>query len=149
MSRASVLRWHGLCKEKGVKTAYSIWQQRIAPVFDTAQNLLLVESDGSRIASEKTCALPAEDAAQKVAWLAAQGVDTLVCGAVSRPVQEQLAVAGIAVMPFVAGELRQVIRASLDGTLSGSAYRMPGCCGRRRQRRQQGGGRCCAARKTI
>jgi len=129
----------------GVRTMYTVWDGRIAPVFDTAREVCLVESAGRRIVSEKTLALPP----QAVDWLRGQRVDTVVCGAISRALQEQLDAAGIAVVPFVAGELRQVIQASIDGTLSGAAFTMPGCCGRRRMRRQHGGGRCCAARKTI
>ena len=132
-----------------MKTAFSVWEQRIAPVFDTARQIHLVESDGTRITAEKAHAIAAENVPQKVAWLAEHEVSTLVCGAVSRPLQEQLAAVGIKVVPFVAGDLRQVIQASFDGTLSGAAFTMPGCCGRRRMRRQHGGGRCCAARKTI
>lgn len=143
------LAWHGVCEDTGMKTAFSVWGQRIAPVFDTARQIHLVESDGTRITAEKPHALSGEDVTQKVAWLAAQGVATLVCGAVSRPLQEQLAAAGITVIPFVAGDLRQVIQASFDGTLSGAEFTMPGCCGRRRMRRQHGGGCCCGGKKTI
>jgi len=132
-----------------MKTAFSVWEHRIAPVFDTARQIHLVESDGTRITAEKAHVISGEDVPQKVAWLADQGVATLVCGAVSRPLQQQLASVGIKVVPFVAGDLRQVIQASLDGSLNGAAFAMPGCCGRRRMGRRQGAERCCAARKTI
>ena len=128
-----------------MKTAFSVWEQRIAPVFDTARQIHLVESDGTRITAEKAHAISGEDVPQKVAWLAEQGVATLVCGAVSRPLQQQLASVGIKVVPFVAGALRQVIQASLDGSLNGAAFTMPGCCGRRRMGRRLGAKRCCAA----
>jgi len=80
-----------------------------------------------RIVSEKTLALPAP----AIIWLRERHVDTVVCGAISRPLQTQLTVAGITVVPFVAGDLRQVIQASFAGTLSGKAFTMPGCCRRR------------------
>jgi predicted Fe-Mo cluster-binding NifX family protein len=132
-----------------MKTAFSVWEQRIAPVFDTARQVHLVESAGGRVKAETNHAFSGDDLSGKVVWLTEKGVGTLVCGAVSRTVQEQLTAGGIKVVPFVAGDLREVIRAWQDGTLHGSAFTMPGCCGRRRMRRQHGGGRCCAARKTI
>ena len=132
-----------------MKTAFSVWDQRIAPVFDTAPQVQLVESDGARIRAEKMHLIPGDAASQKVAWLTEKGVETLVCGAVSRPLQERLAAAGIKIVPFVAGELRQVIQAWFDGSLSGSAFTMPGCCGRRQGWRGEGRRRCCAKRKTI
>jgi len=128
-----------------MKTAFSVWEQRIAPVFDTSRQVHLVESEGHHITAEKAHAISGEDVAQIVAWLAGQDVGTLVCGAVSRPLQEQLAASGIKVVPFVAGDLRRVIQALLDGSLKGSAFTMPGCCGRRRGWR----GRCCAKREVI
>lgn len=127
-----------------MKTAFSVWGHRIAPVFDTARQVRLVESEGARITAENEYLLPGDAVPQKVKWLAGQGVGTLVCGAVSRPLQEQLAASGIRVVPFVAGDLRRVIQALLDGSLKGSAFMMPGCCGRRRAR-----GRCCAKREVI
>ena len=132
-----------------MKTAFSVWEQRIAPVFDTACQVHLVESDGTRIVSERAYALSGEDVPRKVEWLAEQGVATLVCGAVSRPLQERLSVVGIKVVPFVAGDLRQVIQAWFDGSLNGAAFTMPGCCGRRRGRGGAGRGRCCAKRNLI
>ena len=141
--------WHKACVSKAMKTAFSVWDQRIAPVFDTAPQVQLVESEGARIRAEKTHLIPGDAASQKVAWLTEKGVETLVCGAVSRPLQERLAAAGIKIVPFVAGELRQVIQASFDGSLRGSAFTMPGCCGRRQGWRGEGRRRCCAKRKTI
>ncbi len=130
-------------------TAFSVWEQRIAPVFDTARQIHLVESTGARIMAEKAHAISGEDVPQMVAWLSEQCVGTLVCGAVSRPLQERLAAVGIKVVPFVAGDLRQVIQASFDGSINGAAFTMPGCCGRRQGWRGEGRRRCCAKRKTI
>jgi len=131
-----------------MKTAFSVWEQRIAPVFDTARQIHLVESDGMRITAEKAHAIVGDDIRQKIAWLSAQGVGTLVCGAISRPLQARLAAVGIKVVPFIAGDLCQVIHVSFDGLLKGAAFAMPGCCGRRRMRRRDGTGGCCAARKA-
>jgi predicted Fe-Mo cluster-binding NifX family protein len=118
-----------------VITLFTVWDGRIAPVFDTAREACLVESAGGRIVSEKRLSLSPEAPSKTVAWLQEWRVNAVVCGAISRPLQERLAAVGITVVPFVAGDLRQVIHASFDGTLSGAAFTMPGCCGRRRMRR--------------
>jgi len=132
-----------------MKTAFSVWEQRIAPVFDTSRQIHLVESEGSRITAENEYLVSGNAVPQKVKWLARQGVSTLVCGAVSRPLQEQLFAAGIKVVPFVAGDLSRVIQALFDGSLKGSAFMMPGCCGRRQGWRGERDGRCCAKRDVI
>ncbi len=132
-----------------MKTAFSVWEQRIAPVFDTARQVQLLDFDGKRIIGETAHSLPGGSVSQKVAWLADHGIDALVCGAVSRPLQEQLAAASIRVIPFVAGSLREVIQAWFDGSLHGAAFTMPGCCGHRRGCRGEGRGRCRDKRKIL
>lgn len=129
-----------------MKTALFVWDHRIAPVFDTARHLHLVESDGGRIEKESAHTLSGDELSHKVAWLAKQGVDTLVCGAVSRLFQEQIEAAGIKVIPFVAGGLRQVMQAYLKGTLKRPTFMMPGCYGRRHRRCA---GRCNTQPKQI
>ncbi len=124
-----------------MKRAYSIWGTRIAPVFDTARDILIVEVRGREISGETLHKMVGRSAFEDIAWLVSQGVEQLVCGAVSRPLQAMINAAGIQTEAFVAGEVRQVIQASLDGTLRGSAFAMPGCCGRRRRRRGCVGGR--------
>lgn len=124
-----------------MKMAFSVWEHRIAPVFDTAPEILLVESNGTQITLETTHVISENTIAQRVAWIITHEIHTLVCGAVSRPLRAELVAAGIVVIPFVAGDLRQVIQASFDGSLSDIAFRMPGCCGGRGLRCRNGGGR--------
>jgi len=132
-----------------MKTAFSVWEHRVAPVFDTASQIHLVESEGLRIIAETSHLISGEAMAQRVAWLSEHGVDRLVCGAVSRPLHEQIVAAGIQVFPFVAGELCQVIQALFDGSLSSAEFAMPGCCGRRAGRRRAGGGECRSRRNRV
>jgi len=116
-----------------MRTAFSIWNQRIAPVFDTAHEIHLVDSAEGRVEVESTYKLADTDLVQKINWLLQQGVSTLVCGAVSRLLQEKLEAAGIQVIAFVAGEVDQVMQAYFNNTLKSADFRMPGCCGRRRR----------------
>jgi predicted Fe-Mo cluster-binding NifX family protein len=115
-----------------MKAAFSAWDDRIAPVFDVARRIILVETKGGRIITEKEETFGNAGPLQKGALLADMGVDVLVCGAVSRPLQEMIAAYGIRVIPFVAGEVRQVIDAWLAGKREIDFFVMPGCCRRKR-----------------
>ncbi|MBN1518315.1 NifB/NifX family molybdenum-iron cluster-binding protein [Candidatus Sumerlaeota bacterium] len=117
-----------------MKTAFASWQHRIAPVFDTAQQIHLVEADAGRIVRETQETLPEELPVQKALRLVELGAGVLVCGAISRSMQGLVAAYGIEVIPFVTGELRDVIQAWLQGKLERDVFAMPGCCGRRRRR---------------
>jgi predicted Fe-Mo cluster-binding NifX family protein len=117
-----------------IKAAFAPWNDRITPVFDTAQQIHIVEVESNRIVSEKREPLENGSALQKTLRLAELGIDTLICGAISRPLQAMIAAYGIQVVPFVAGELREVIQAWLRDGLEGDDFAMPGCFGRRRCR---------------
>lgn len=136
-------RWHGECSltmQKGgaehrmMKTAFAYWDDRIAPVFDIARRIQVVEADSGRIVAETGEVLADDLPVQKAHRLAELGVGTLVCGAISRPFLEMVAAYGIRVIPFVAGDLSDVIEAWLSGNLESDAFIMPGCWrnGRRR-----------------
>ena len=118
-----------------MKTAFAHWDHRIAPVFDIARRIHVVEADSGQIVAETGEVLADDPPVQKVLRLLELGVGTLVCGAISRPFHELVAAYGIQVTPFVAGDLSEVIQAWLTGNLERDAFAMPGCCGRGRGRR--------------
>jgi len=94
------------------KAAFAYWDNRIAPVFDNARQLYLVEIDDSeQITNEAQETLPDDQPVQKALRLAQLAVNTLVCGAISRSLQEIVCAYGIRLVPFVAGELQEVIQA--------------------------------------
>ncbi len=115
-----------------MKTAFAYWDNRIAPVFDIARQIHVVEAESGRIVVETEEVLADDLPGQKVIRLAELGVGTLVCGAISRPLHELVAAYGIEVIPFVAGDLWQVIQAWLNDNLKHDTFAMPGCCGRGR-----------------
>jgi predicted Fe-Mo cluster-binding NifX family protein len=123
-----------------MKVAFACWQHRIAPVFDTARLLHLIEVAGCEVAAEQDAVLPNELPLARVLRLVELEVGFLVCGAISRPLQELVGAYGIEVIPFVAGNLEDVVPAYLAGDLRRGAFAMPGCCGRGRGRRRRRAG---------
>ena len=117
------------------KTAFACWDDRISPVFDIARRIHVVEADSGRIVAETREVLADDPPAQKALRLVELGAGTLVCGAISRPFHEMVAAVGIRVIPFVAGDLSEVIQAWLSGNLESDTFVMPGCCRSGRRRR--------------
>jgi predicted Fe-Mo cluster-binding NifX family protein len=110
-----------------MKTAFSHWNKRIAPVFDTARNILVIEAEAGAILSETEETLQSDPPVQKALQLFELGVGTLVCGAISQPLNEMVSTYDILVIAFVAGNLREVIQAWLKGNLEVDDFTMPGC----------------------
>lgn len=113
-----------------MKIAFACWDNHIAPVFDTVRQIYLIETDLGKIVSEKQEPMFGNAPLRNVARLTELDVGTLICGAISRPVQEMVTAHGIHVIPFVAGKLFEVIRAWQANEINSDLYAMPGCCRR-------------------
>jgi len=120
-----------------LKAAFATWNNRIAPVFDAADHMHIVEIEAGGIVKEHLERLRSDAPVKKVLRLVEMGVDTLVCGAVSKPVYGILVAQGINVVGFVAGDLQQVVHAWLDGTISDPCFAMPGRCTRETKAKPQ------------
>ncbi len=125
-----------------MRLAITVWNGRIAPVFDVAGTLRLVEISGDAITQDQMVKYPRDGGMfSRVAGLVQQKIDVLVCGAVSRPVYRMLADSGIEVHSFVSGEAEEVLEALLNGSFDDAAFFMPGCGrGRGGQGRGRGAG---------
>jgi len=123
-----------------MKVGIPIWNDRVSPVLDTAGQLLTIELEGGQEISRQLITLPVTHPMQRARMLCDAGIDTLICGAVSQIVQAALVNAGVRVLPFVGGDIEEIIAAFSSGRLESNAYRLPGCC-RRRGRSGQGMGR--------
>ncbi len=120
-----------------MKTAFTYWNKRIAPVFDTAHHIKVIETESERIISAKLEVMESDLPAQKALRLSELGVSTLVCGAISKSVNEAVMACGIRVIPFVAGELQEVVEAWMKGSLEQDCFSMPGCRGCRTSAQKQ------------
>ncbi len=120
-----------------MRVAFAYWDKRIAPVFDAARMLQIVEVLENKILVETKEAFLDDVPPQKAQFLAAQHIDLLVCGAISKPLYGMIRAIGIEIIPFVTGDLNDVMQAWLDGNLERSEFTMPGCCGHGYRRRMQ------------
>jgi predicted Fe-Mo cluster-binding NifX family protein len=117
------------------RVAIPACRERVSPVFDTAGIVLVVDLDGGDPIARIAVDLPEGLPRNRVTRLADNGVDVLLCGAISRPLHEMLEAAGIEVKPFLLGPVDELIRAYIEDRLSEPQYIMPGCYGRRRRQR--------------
>ena len=116
-----------------MKLAIPIWNERVSPVSDTAARILVVDLDDGGERARNEIALTAEFPPRRVRRLVELGVDTLICGAVSNPLGTLVVSAGITLIPFVSGQVDEVLGAFMAGRLDDTGYLMPGCGGGRRR----------------
>jgi predicted Fe-Mo cluster-binding NifX family protein len=120
-----------------MKAAFAYWDNRIAPVFDTARQIHIVEVESGQIVGESLAALSEVAPNAKALRLTELGVGTLVCGAISGAMRNLVEAYGIQVISFVAGDIHEVIHAWLSGDIHRGPFFMPGC-GRRGRHRHRG-----------
>jgi predicted Fe-Mo cluster-binding NifX family protein len=111
-----------------MRLALATWNGRISPVFDVARQVLMLDVEDGRVLARREEPLPGSEPQAQAGRLAALGPRVLICGAVSEPMAAALAKARIRVIPFMAGNVEDIILAWQEGTLT--AFLMPGCCGR-------------------
>ncbi len=114
-----------------MKLAITIWSNRVAPVFDVAGHLLIIEKMDGGDLEQQLIDLPKIGQLDRISLLQDLGIDELICGAISKPVYRAVLNCGVKVYPFVAGELDKVIAAWQHKMLESLSYSMPGCRHRR------------------
>ena len=120
-----------------MKTALTVWNERVSPVFDVSREALVLTIVEGAVVARSIENIETPTTATKGARVAELGVDTLVCGAITEHLLHEMNLRGIEVIGFVAGGIDEVVASLLAGTLPNPALSMPGCCGR--QNRFRGG----------
>ncbi len=110
-----------------MRAAFSVWKGRIAPVFDVADTVHLVDAGDGAIFVETLAPEKRQLPVQRITRLETLNVDILVCGAISRPLHDMAMACGIRVAPFVAGEVTEVIGMWRQHGFRFEHYLMPGC----------------------
>jgi predicted Fe-Mo cluster-binding NifX family protein len=85
--------------------------------------MIVVDVAGGEAAFEKEHLIRGPD---RVRALSELGVDVLICGAISVDLEERLLAAGIEVVAEMRGEVREIVRAYLDGEILQPGFSMPG-----------------------
>ena len=111
---------------------------RIAPVFDCCRRIMIVLQralEEELLQKEDWSAVPR---LLRPARLIELEVEWLVCGGISCWMEDQIRRHGIRLIPWIAGDVWDVLTALRDGRISDPRYAMPGragCARRNRSRR--------------
>lgn len=129
------------------KVAIPIWDERISPVLDSAACLAVFDVEDDLEPQRQLINIPQAHFTLKAKYIADLKVDTILCGAISRPLRGILIRRGINVYPWLTGEVMDVLQAYLSGELASERFALPGC--RRRGRYRQGRRNRCKFGKNI
>jgi len=117
--------------------AITIWETRISPVFDSARNLLVVETDGAEMTGKKVVMFDSHLFDRFLMQLLELEVRVFICGALCEGPARILEAHGIEVISFLTGEAEEVLHWYLQGR-DLERFSLPGCLGGMCRRRWEG-----------
>ena len=121
--------------------ALTLWENRISPVFDAAHDLLFAKIEGSQVVDQHCLSFDPDKVASLIVTLRDHEVKILICGAISEFPATLITDSGIRLIPFISGNVDQVLHLFASGESIVPGFLMPGC-GKRKPGQCQGRGRC-------
>jgi predicted Fe-Mo cluster-binding NifX family protein len=119
-----------------MKVALTAWDDRISPVFDSAKKLLIAEIKEAKVINKHYESFNTERTFQLVTVLNNLGIDVLICGAISETPSNIIEAGGIKLIPFIGGNIEQVLDSYAKGLQIVPTFLMPGCrCTQGRKRK--------------
>lgn len=114
--------------------AIPVMRARVAPVLNWCSRILIFPED-SGAGGGQELQLPDLSPLERLKVLRQNGVNTLICGALSPELQYGARQHGLKVISGVAGEIGEVLRAYRENRLGEPEFWLPGCRSPRRYRR--------------
>lgn len=118
-----------------MKVAIPEHQGRIAPVFDNCRRILvfLQTPEQDRLVSNEDWSCV--ERLSRADRLRDIGIEILMCGGISCRLEQQIVQRGIRLVPWLAGDVYEVLAAFKEGRVSDPCFAMPGRRGCRVRRR--------------
>jgi len=129
-----------------MKVAVTVWEDTVSTVCDFSSRLLVFDVMGEEVKNRSFMPFETRILPERVNQLEELGVEVLLCGAISRPLERMIRASGVKVIPCLRGSIEEVIGAYLDDGLSDARFILPGfgpeASGVRGRKRWRRGGVC-------
>jgi len=112
-----------------MRIAVSEYQGRIAPVFDTCRRVLIflhTADVDSEVGSEDWSEVARHDRPDRLVKLS---VEIVLCGGISCWMNDQITVRGLTLIPWLSGNVKDILLAYRNGVIFAPEYAMPGWTG--------------------
>jgi predicted Fe-Mo cluster-binding NifX family protein len=120
------------------KVALTVWGDRISPVFDSANTLLIVEIENKQAINRHLESFNSTKPSLLMERLIEQKVSVLICGAISEFPAHLIENSRLRLIPFITGNVDKIIDKYMKGASLVPTFSMPGCGSNRRK--------CCAVK---
>jgi len=118
--------------------ALTLWDNRVAPVFDFAASCLVLKKENDCLEALEQISLPEGSLSKRIGSLQAHKVELLLCGALSNEARRLLQFHDIEVIAFLSGSKETILQGLQSGDLINMAFALPGCGKPQHWHRKQG-----------
>lgn len=110
-----------------MKIAFTAWEDRISPVFDSARRLLIVNMENMQIIGWQYVPFSPQPFFRLGNLLNALEIEVLICGAISQTPSNVIESSGVKLISFVGGKIDEILETYVKGHGIVPKYSMPGC----------------------
>jgi predicted Fe-Mo cluster-binding NifX family protein len=127
-----------------MKTAITVWGERVSPVFDSAQKLLIAEIIDKKVMNKQYELFDPDLPHLLAERLTKLNIEVFFCGAISTIPANTIELSGIQLISFISGDVNEILQGYAEGIPIIPTYLMPGCKCRHRvgQLSVRGQGKC-------
>ena len=113
------------------------WRNRISPLFDASSRILIADIDNDGILNSIEVEISSGSEQARISALVDNKVDVLICGGISRVMEEMVLSRGIKLVSGIKGSVNRIMNIIIEGgRFDTPSFTMPGC--RRRKGFQKG-----------
>ena len=120
-----------------MKVAFTAWEDRISPVFDSARKLLIADIENERIIGRQYEPFSPQPVFRLGDILKALEVKVLICGAISQTPSIIIEASGVKLISFVGGKIEDILESYAKGIRIVPEFSMPGCGRQYRRKRRR------------
>ena len=110
-----------------MKVAVTVWDERIAPVFDSSHTLLIVDIKDEEIKNISYKSFNPQLEVTLTEDLNRLGIEVFICGAISQTHSILIEAGAIQLISFIGGSVNKIIESYAKGNPLTPAFLMPGC----------------------
>ena len=119
--------------------ALATFEDKIASLFESSNRFIIIKTPSYKIENSESIPIKNNSFNELLYLLKQNNVKILICGAISGCTRRLLEAQKIQVIPWITGDVKNVIDAFLSNRIFSSSFIMPGCRGNRGQGRHQFG----------
>jgi len=110
-----------------MKVAVTVWDEKISPVFDSSHMILIVDIKNKKIKNFSYQSFNPQSEVRFTQDLSRLGIEVLICGAISQIHSTLIEACSIHLIPFIGGNVNQILETYVDGSPLAPSFLMPGC----------------------